>query len=72
MWGILSAPRLRALPGVNEVNSFGGFVKQYQVLVKPESLLKYDLTLRDVVKRLSSPAAQEPADRMNGWVGVRI
>lgn len=30
------------------------------------------LTLRDVVKRLSSPAAQEPADRMNGWMGVQI
>ena len=27
----LVAPRLRTIPGVNEVNSFGGFVKQYHV-----------------------------------------
>ena len=42
-------PQLKPIPGVNEVNSFGGFVKQYQVLVRPDALLKYDLTLRDVV-----------------------
>ena len=42
-------PQLKPLPGVNEVNSFGGFVKQYQILVRPDALMKYDLTLRDVV-----------------------
>ncbi|MBI5017834.1 MAG: efflux RND transporter permease subunit [Deltaproteobacteria bacterium] len=43
-------PQLRPIPGVNEVNSFGGFVKQYQVLVRPDALLKYDLSLREVVE----------------------
>ena len=43
------APLLKPLPGVNEVNSFGGKVKQYQVLVAPEKLLKYGLTVNDVV-----------------------
>ena len=43
------APLLKPLPGVNEVNSFGGKVKQYQVLVAPEKLLKYGLTVGDVV-----------------------
>ncbi|MCX6874626.1 MAG: CusA/CzcA family heavy metal efflux RND transporter [Verrucomicrobia bacterium] len=43
------APLLKPLPGVNEVNSFGGKVKQYQVLVTPEKLLKYGLTVGDVV-----------------------
>src|SRR5512136_2160730 len=28
-------PQLKPIPGVNEVNSFGGFVKQYHVLVRP-------------------------------------
>ena len=46
------APQLRPIPGVNEVNSFGGFVKQYHVLVRPEALIKYDLGLRDVVEAL--------------------
>lgn len=44
------APLLKPIPGVNEVNSFGGEVKQYQVLVSPEKLVKYDLTVTDVVE----------------------
>ncbi|HKQ90289.1 MAG TPA: CusA/CzcA family heavy metal efflux RND transporter [Blastocatellia bacterium] len=47
-------PQLRALPGVNEVNSWGGFVKQYHVLVEPERLLAYNLTLRDLYHALST------------------
>ncbi len=44
----LIAPALRGVPGVIEVNSLGGYVKQYQVLVNPERLLAYDVTLHDV------------------------
>ena len=43
------APQLRSVPGVTEVNSFGGFVRQYQVQVHPDRLLKYGLTLDEVV-----------------------
>ncbi len=39
---------LLTVPGVNEVNSWGGIEKQYQVLVDPQKLLSYNLTLRDV------------------------
>jgi heavy metal efflux system protein len=46
------APQLRPIPGVNEVNSFGGFVRQYQVLVNQESLLKYGISLREIVEAL--------------------
>ncbi len=45
----LVSPLLKPVPGVNEVNSFGGEVKQYQVLVSPEKLLKYGLTVNEVV-----------------------
>jgi len=48
----LVAPQLRPIQGVNEVNSFGGFVKQYHVLVRPDALVKYGLGLRDVVEAL--------------------
>ncbi len=41
--------QLRTIPGITEVNSFGGFEKQYHVLVEPEKLLKHDLTLRQVM-----------------------
>lgn len=43
------APQLRSVGGVAEVNSFGGFEKQYQVLVRPEALVQYGLTLQDVL-----------------------
>ncbi|MGE5707519.1 MAG: efflux RND transporter permease subunit [Bacteroidota bacterium] len=46
----LVAPQLRPLAGVTEVNSFGGFVKQYQVLDEPDKLLQYGITLREVVE----------------------
>jgi cobalt-zinc-cadmium resistance protein CzcA len=46
----LVAPLLKPIEGVNEVNSFGGQVKQYQVLLAPERLLQYSLTARDVVE----------------------
>ena len=41
-------PLLKGVPGVIEINSQGGYVKQYQVLVEPELLHKYALSLDDV------------------------
>ncbi len=41
-------PLLKGVPGVIEVNSQGGYVKQYQVLVEPELLRKYALSLEEV------------------------
>ncbi|MDE3017813.1 MAG: efflux RND transporter permease subunit [Nitrospirota bacterium] len=41
-------PLLKSVPGVIDVNALGGFVKQYQVLVDPAKLRKYDLTLHEV------------------------
>jgi len=44
------SPLLKGVAGVNEINSFGGYFKQYQVIVAPEKLIKYDLTLDDIYK----------------------
>ncbi|TKB74334.1 MAG: efflux RND transporter permease subunit, partial [Nitrospira sp.] len=41
-------PLLKSVPGVIDVNALGGFVKQYQVLVDPARLRKYDLTIHEV------------------------
>ena len=41
-------PQLRTVPGVTEVNSFGGLVKQYHIIVDPNKLLSYNLTLDEV------------------------
>ncbi|MBX9770417.1 MAG: efflux RND transporter permease subunit, partial [Candidatus Obscuribacterales bacterium] len=42
--------RLMALPGVANVVVQGGEEKQYQILVDPNKLKQYDLTLQDVVE----------------------
>lgn len=47
-------PILKTIPGVVEVNSHGGYVKQYQVLVQPEKLIKYDVSLGDVFEAVES------------------
>jgi cobalt-zinc-cadmium resistance protein CzcA len=49
-WEIV--PQLRAVPGVSEVNTFGGQLKQFQVLVDAERLKARKLTLADVTEAL--------------------
>jgi heavy metal efflux system protein len=41
-------PLLRSIPGVAEINSTGGFVKQYETLVDPQKLHYYNLTINNV------------------------
>ncbi len=45
-------PLLRSVPGVTDVNSFGGLVKQYQVIVNPDRLLSFGVTLQQVFESL--------------------
>jgi cobalt-zinc-cadmium resistance protein CzcA len=45
-------PALRTVPGTAEVNSWGGFEKQYQVRIDPQRLLQYDLTFAQVVQAI--------------------
>lgn len=46
--------QLMGVPGVTEVNSFGGFAKQYQVKLDPARLQAYDLSLRDVLAAVAA------------------
>lgn len=50
----LVAPQLRAVKGVAEVNAFGGFEKQYQVVVRPDALVQYGLTLQQVLDAVAA------------------
>ncbi len=45
-------PRLRTVPGVIEVNSFGGREKQYEVQADPARLLSHGLSLRQILEAL--------------------
>lgn len=47
-------PQLRNTPGVTEVNTIGGYVKQYHVTPYPEKLLAYELSLHDIVSSLAN------------------
>jgi cobalt-zinc-cadmium resistance protein CzcA len=47
-------PRLRSVPGIAEVNTWGGERKQYHVLADPSRLVKYDFTLDDVLRALAA------------------
>ena len=47
-------PELRKVQGVAEVNSWGGFEKQFHVVVEPELLVKYGLTFQNVFEALES------------------
>ncbi|MEO8296836.1 MAG: CusA/CzcA family heavy metal efflux RND transporter [Burkholderiales bacterium] len=47
-------PLLRSISGVAEINSQGGFEKQYQVLVAPEKLRYYGLTIQQVYQALAN------------------
>ena len=46
-------PQLRTVPGVADVNSIGGYTKQFHVTPEPEKLLAYGLTFRDVLAALA-------------------
>jgi len=47
-------PFLKTVPGVTDINSFGGYVKQYQVQVDPDRLRKFDLSLKQVFGALAA------------------
>jgi cobalt-zinc-cadmium resistance protein CzcA len=62
-WSI--RPKLRTVPGVAEVNSWGGYEKQYHVRPDPELLVKHGLTFADVL------AALEKNNRDVGGGGIQ-
>lgn len=47
-------PQLRTVPGIVEVNTIGGYEKQFHVLPDPTKLMAYRLTFRDVMQALAT------------------
>ncbi|MDQ5870989.1 MAG: CusA/CzcA family heavy metal efflux RND transporter [Acidobacteriota bacterium] len=47
-------PQLRNLPGVADVNSIGGYVKQFHVTPDPQKLISFKLSFRDVLAALGN------------------
>jgi heavy metal efflux system protein len=55
-------PLLKGVPGVIDVNSQGGYVKQYQVFVEPELLRKYARSLEEVFAAVRNNNANAAGD----------
>jgi cobalt-zinc-cadmium resistance protein CzcA len=47
-------PQLKSVAGVNEINSFGGYFKQYQVIVSPEKLQQHRVTVEEVFSAIGN------------------
>jgi cobalt-zinc-cadmium resistance protein CzcA len=47
-------PQLRTVPGIVEVNTIGGFEKQFHVLPDPARMMAYKLSFRDVMTALAA------------------
>lgn len=50
-WTLRNA--LRSVPGVSEVNAWGGKSKQYSIDIDPAALRRYGLTVHDVIQRVA-------------------
>jgi heavy metal efflux system protein len=46
-------PKMRTLPGVAEINSWGGYERQYQVRIDPNRLIKHGLTYDDALRAIA-------------------
>ena len=46
--------QLSGIPGIVEINSFGGYLKQYEVAVDPDALFSLNITIGEVLEALSS------------------
>jgi len=59
---------LRTAPGVDDVTTWGGHEKQYQVQIDPRRLVKYGLSFREVMERLAANNKQVGGQYLN--IGV--
>ena len=58
---------LQTVPGVAEVASIGGYVRQYQVEVDPNALLSYDISLSQI-RRAIQRSNNDLGGRLITWV----
>lgn len=50
----LIAPQLKVVKGVTEINSFGGFVKQYEVVIAPEKIRIYGIGIKEITEAIAN------------------
>ncbi|MGD9931712.1 MAG: efflux RND transporter permease subunit [Mangrovibacterium sp.] len=50
----LIAPQLKVVKGVTEINSFGGFVKEYNVIMQPGKMRMYGVNIQDIIDAIAN------------------
>ena len=58
-------PRLRGVEGVADVNSLGGEVRAFEVIINPDALMAYGLSIADVQDALERNNRNAGGDRIN-------
>jgi cobalt-zinc-cadmium resistance protein CzcA len=58
-------PQLQAVPGVAEVNSWGGFEKQYLIMFSPDKLAEYEMSANEIVNTLRNDLGNVPGGQVN-------
>ncbi len=58
-------PQLQAVPGVAEVNSWGGFEKQFVILFDPDRLARYQISLVDAVDAIKRDIGNVPGGQID-------
>ncbi len=66
------APLLRTVPGVVEVNTWGGARRTLDVVVDPVRLAQYELTLSEVADSVASSIGTAPGDALRSGPGQRF
>ena len=57
-------PSLKQVPGVADVNNFGGFTREFQLELDPAQLLRYNVGVNDVISALSNNSANAGGSRI--------
>ncbi|WP_406586197.1 efflux RND transporter permease subunit [Asaia lannensis] len=57
-------PTLQRVPGIVNVNNFGGLTREYQLVLKPDALLRYGLSTDDVVNAIKNNNANAAGGRI--------
>ncbi len=60
----LIKPQLQAVSGVAEVNSWGGFKKQYLILFDPAKMARYGLTVNEVITSIKDDLGNVPGGQV--------
>jgi len=58
-------PHLRKVEGVADVNSLGGEVRNYEVVIKPKALIKYGISIDEIEHALMQSNRNAGGDRIN-------